>query len=161
MKLPRLATYSVKGATRYGAVLGETDVWLLAEGTHLRPYERLGAHLREMNGVKGVAFAVWAPNARRVSVVGNFNNWDGRRHMMRLRRECGVWEMFAPQLAVGDAYEFEILSADGHVLRKADPFALSSMLRPDTACVVQPLPAEVALPPDRAAANERHAPISV
>jgi len=146
---------------RFGPVLGETDVWLLAEGTHLRPYERLGAHLREMNGVKGVAFAVWAPNARRVSVVGNFNNWDGRRHMMRLRRECGVWEMFAPQLAVGDAYEFEILSADGHVLRKADPFALSSMLRPDTACVVQPLPAEVALPPDRAAANERHAPISV
>jgi 1,4-alpha-glucan branching enzyme len=146
---------------RFGFVLGDTDVWLLAEGTHLRPYERLGAHLREMDGVKGVAFAVWAPNARRVSVVGDFNNWDGRRHMMRLRRECGVWEMFAPQLASGDNYEYEILSADGHVLRKADPFAFSSMLRPDTACVVQPLPAPVALPPERAAANERHAPISI
>ena len=146
---------------RFGYVLGDTDVWLLAEGTHLRPYERLGAHLREMGGVKGVAFAVWAPNARRVSVVGDFNNWDGRRHMMRLRRECGVWEMFAPQLAPGDAYEYEILSADGHVLRKADPFAFSSMLRPDTACVVQPLPPVVTPPPGRAAANERHAPISV
>ena len=146
---------------RFGYVLGDTDVWLLAEGTHLRPYERLGAHLREMGGVKGVAFAVWAPNARRVSVVGDFNNWDGRRHMMRLRRECGVWEMFAPQLAPGDAYEYEILSADGHVLRKADPFAFSSMLRPDTACVVQPLPPVVTPPPERAAANERHAPISV
>ncbi|HYN64669.1 MAG TPA: 1,4-alpha-glucan branching enzyme, partial [Candidatus Limnocylindrales bacterium] len=146
---------------RFGYVLGDTDVWLLAEGTHLRPYERLGAHLREMGGVKGVAFAVWAPNARRVSVVGDFNNWDGRRHMMRLRRECGVWEIFAPQLAPGDKYEYEILSADGQVLRKADPFALSSMLRPDTASIVQPLPALVAAPPDRAAANERHAPISV
>jgi hypothetical protein len=113
---------------RFPFVLGDTDIWLLAEGTHLRPWERLGAHLREMDGVKGVAFAVWAPNARRVSVVGDFNNWDGRRHMMRLRRECGVWEVFAPHVAVGDAYEFEILSAQGELLRKADPFAFSSRL---------------------------------
>src|SRR5688572_22688611 len=72
---------------RFPPVLGATDVWLLAEGTHLRPFERLGAHLAEFHGVRGVAFAVWAPNARRVSVVGDFNQWDGRRHMMRLRRE--------------------------------------------------------------------------
>jgi hypothetical protein len=146
---------------RFPFVLGDTDVWLLAEGTHLRPWERLGAHLREMDGVKGVAFAVWAPNARRVSVVGDFNNWDGRRHMMRLRRECGVWEIFAPHVATGDAYEFEILSSQGDVLRKADPFAFSSQLRPDTACVVAPLPAPVAMPEGRAQANERHAPISI
>jgi 1,4-alpha-glucan branching enzyme len=146
---------------RFAFVLGEADVWLLAEGTHLRPWERLGAHLREMDGVKGVAFAVWAPNARRVSVVGNFNNWDGRRHAMRLRRECGVWEIFAPHAAAGDSYEFEILSAHGEVLRKADPFAFSSQLRPDTACVVQPLPAPVKMPEGRAEANERHAPISI
>ncbi|MGJ7495118.1 1,4-alpha-glucan branching protein GlgB [Variovorax sp. RT4R15] len=146
---------------RFPPVLGEMDVWLLAEGTHLRPFEQLGAHLREIDHVRGVAFAVWAPNARRVSVVGNFNNWDGRRHMMRLRRECGVWEIFAPHLAPGDLYQFEILSADGEVLRKSDPFGFSAQLRPDTASVVQPLPAMASVPPDRAAANSRHAPLSI
>ncbi|MDM0014007.1 1,4-alpha-glucan branching protein GlgB [Variovorax sp. J22P168] len=146
---------------RFPPVLGATDVWLLAEGTHLRPYEQLGAHLREVDGVRGVAFAVWAPNARRVSVVGDFNQWDGRRHMMRLRRECGVWEIFAPQVAAGDAYEFEILSSQGQVLRKADPFGFSARLRPDTACVVQPLPAPVTLPAGRAGANARGAPLSI
>ncbi|MES2530964.1 MAG: 1,4-alpha-glucan branching protein GlgB [Pseudomonadota bacterium] len=146
---------------RFPPVLGDTDVWLLAEGTHLRPWERLGAHLREFEGVRGVAFAVWAPNARRVSVVGDFNNWDGRRHMMRLRRGSGVWEIFAPHVTAGDSYEFEILSAQGEVLRKADPFAFSARLRPDTACVVQPLPPPVKLPAGRAEANARGAPISI
>lgn len=146
---------------RFPPVLGDTDVWLLAEGTHLRPWERLGAHPTQWQGVRGTAFAVWAPHARRVSVVGDFNNWDGRRHMMRLRRECGVWEIFAPHVGVGDAYEFEILARDGQVLRKADPYARSTRLRPATACVVQPLPAPVALPRDRAAANAREAPISI
>ncbi|MEO5736432.1 MAG: 1,4-alpha-glucan branching protein GlgB [Variovorax sp.] len=146
---------------RFPPVLGEMDVWLLAEGTHLRPFEQLGAHLREIDHVRGVAFAVWAPNARRVSVVGDFNNWDGRRHMMRLRRECGVWEIFAPHLAPGDLYQFEILSAQGEVLRKSDPFGFSAQLRPATANVVQPLPAMASAPPDRAAANSRHAPLSI
>lgn len=146
---------------RFPPVLGEMDVWLLAEGTHLRPFEQLGAHLREIDGVKGVAFAVWAPNARRVSVVGPFNNWDGRRHMMRLRRECGVWEIFAPQLTPGDVYQFEILSARGELLRKSDPFGFSAELRPATASVVQPLPGVARVPPERAAANDRHAPLSI
>jgi len=146
---------------RFPLVLGATDVWLLAEGTHLRPFEQLGAHLREIDGVRGCAFAVWAPNARRVSVVGDFNQWDGRRHMMRLRRECGVWEIFAPHVGSGDNYEFEILSAQGHVIRKADPFGFSARLRPDTACVVQPLPPPARMPPGRAQANARNAPISI
>jgi len=146
---------------RFPPVLGEMDAWLLAEGTHLRPWEQLGAHLREFAGTRGVAFAVWAPNARRVSVVGPFNNWDGRRHMMRLRRECGVWELFVPHMRAGDAYQFEVLGADGHVLHKADPYAFGSRLRPDTASVVQPLPPAVALPPARAAANRHDAPISI
>ncbi|MFC5607134.1 1,4-alpha-glucan branching protein GlgB [Variovorax soli] len=146
---------------RFPPVLGDTDVWLLAEGTHLRPFEQLGAHLREMDGVHGVAFAVWAPHARRVSVVGDFNQWDGRRHMMRLRRECGVWEIFAPHVAPGDSYEFEILSARGELLRKSDPYGFAARLRPETASVVQPLPPPVALPPGRAQANAREAPISI
>ncbi|MFT4269080.1 MAG: 1,4-alpha-glucan branching protein GlgB [Xenophilus sp.] len=144
---------------RFPPVLGEMDVWLLAEGTHLRPWERLGAHLRELAGARGVAFAVWAPNARRVSVVGPFNNWDGRRHVMRLRRECGVWELFVPHMQAGDAYQFEVLGADGHVLHKADPYAFGTRLRPDTASVVQPLPTPA--PPARAAANRHDAPISI
>jgi 1,4-alpha-glucan branching enzyme len=146
---------------RFPPVLGATDVWLLAEGTHLRPFERLGAHLAEIDGVRGVAFAVWAPNARRVSVVGDFNQWDGRRHMMRLRQECGVWEIFAPHVAAGDSYEYEILTARGEVLRKSDPYGFAARLRPETASVVQPLPPPVAMPKGRRTANDRAAPISI
>ncbi|SQA61469.1 1,4-alpha-glucan branching enzyme GlgB [Raoultella planticola] len=80
-------------------LLQELDAWLLAEGTHLRPYETLGAHADIMDGVTGTRFSVWAPNARRVSVVGQFNYWDGRRHPMRLRKESGIWELFVPRRA--------------------------------------------------------------
>jgi len=146
---------------RFPAILGDMDVWLLAEGTHYRPYEKLGAHLVTIDGVDGVSFAVWAPNARRVSVVGSFNHWDGRRHMMRLRRECGVWEIFIPQLAIGDLYKLEIKSQNGDVVLKADPFAFRAEMRPDTASVVQGLtpvrPSDLA----RRAANGLGAPISV
>ena len=86
---------------RFGPVLGEMDAWLLGEGSHLRPFEILGAQPRTHEGVEGCSFAVWAPNAARVSVVGDFNQWDGRRHPMRLRRECGVWEIFLPGVDVG------------------------------------------------------------
>src|SRR5438094_2379776 len=108
---------------RFPPILGEIDVWLLSEGTHHRPYEKLGAHPAVIDGVEGVAFAVWAPNARRVSVVGNFNNWDGRRHPMRARGASGVWEIFLPQLVAGDVYKFEIKTQSGERLLKADPFA--------------------------------------
>ncbi len=126
---------------RFPPVLGELDVWLLAEGSHLRPYERLGAHLREVDGVAGTAFAVWAPGAQRVSVVGDFNTWDSRRHAMRLRRECGVWEIFLPGVGAGACYKFELRTPAGEVLPlKADPYGFAAELRPSTASVVCALP---------------------
>jgi 1,4-alpha-glucan branching enzyme len=146
---------------RFGPVLGEMDVWLLAEGTHSRPYERLGAHPHEVDGVAGVVFAVWAPNARRVSVVGSFNNWDGRRHMMRVRGASGVWEIFVPQLVPGDLYKFEIKAQSGELLLKADPFALRAELRPNTASVVNRLPPLFPASSERRAANALNAPVSI
>ena len=147
---------------RFGPLLGELDAWLLAEGTHLRPFEVLGAHPLCIDGVDGTAFAIWAPNAARASVVGDFNAWDGRRHPMRLRRECGVWELFLPGVGVGERYKFELLDAAGRLLpQKADPYARRAELRPATASIVAPLPA--ALPASRARerANAIDAPISI
>jgi 1,4-alpha-glucan branching enzyme len=153
-------------AYRFAPVLGELDVHLLAEGTHLRTFERLGAHPMEIDGVRGTAFAVWAPNARRVSVVGDFCDWDGRRLPMRMRHECGVWELFVPQVDAGALYKYEIRGRDGELLPlKADPYALFAERPPHTASIVHGLPPQpwsdehwLALRP---AANERHAPISI
>ncbi len=147
---------------RFGTVLGEMDVWLLGEGSHLRPYEILGALPRTMDGVPGTAFAVWAPNASRVSVVGDFNFWDGRRHPMRLRRECGVWELFLPGVGLGARYKFELLDRDGRLLpQKADPCARRSELRPATASVVAEMPPVAPPSTVRQAANALDAPISI
>ena len=147
---------------RFPPVLGDLDVWLMGEGTHLRPFEVLGAQPRQMLGVSGVSFAVWAPNASRVSVVGDFNFWDGRRHPMRLRRECGVWEIFLPGLEAGVRYKFEIVSREGELLpHKADPYALQSELRPATASVVARLPDAVPASPARQKANGLDAPVSI
>jgi len=147
---------------RFGPVLGEMDVWLLGEGSHLRPFEILGAHLRAMEGVDGTSFAVWAPNASRVSVVGDFNVWDGRRHPMRLRRECGVWEIFIPGLGAGTRYKYEVRTRDGVVLPlKADPYAFLGELRPATASVVAAVPAPAAASPLRLRANALDAPMSI
>ncbi|MFT3665677.1 1,4-alpha-glucan branching protein GlgB [Piscinibacter sp.] len=147
---------------RFGPLLGEMDAWLLGEGTHLRPGEVMGAAPREIDGVAGTAFAVWAPNARRVSVVGDFNTWDGRRHPMRLRRECGVWEIFLPGVAAGARYKFEIVAPDGTVLPlKADPYARQSELRPATASVVATMPDKVAPSEARRRANALDAPLSI
>ena len=147
---------------RFGAVLGEMDAWLLAEGSHLRPYEMLGATPREMDGVAGTSFAVWAPNASRVSVVGDFNSWDGRRHPMRLRRECGVWELFLPGVHAGERYKFELLDRHGALLpQKADPFARQAELRPATASVVAVMPPVAPPSPERQAANALDAPMSI
>ncbi|MEK0082114.1 1,4-alpha-glucan branching protein GlgB [Geminicoccaceae bacterium SYSU G07066] len=125
---------------RFPPVLGDMDVYLLAEGTHLRLYEKLGAHPRELEGVSGTSFAVWAPNASRVSVIGDFNGWDGRRHPMRKRVEAGVWEIFLPGVEPGALYKFELLGPSGELLpQKADPFAFATERPPSTASVVHGL----------------------
>jgi 1,4-alpha-glucan branching enzyme len=147
---------------RFGPVLGDTDIWLLSEGTHLRPYEVLGANQRVISGLAGTSFAVWAPNASRVSVVGDFNFWDGRRHPMRLRRECGVWEIFLPDVTIGARYKFEIRTADGHVLPgRADPYARQAELRPATASIVAAMPPRQTGSDQRLHANALDAPMSI
>ena len=132
------AQWTVDDAYAYGPVLGSLDVWLLGEGTHDRLYDRLGAHPIEHEGVAGVHFAVWAPSARRVSVVGDWNGWDGRRHVMRKRGDGGVWEIFVPALREGALYKYEIVGKDGKLLAlKADPIGFGAELRPGTASVVR------------------------
>jgi 1,4-alpha-glucan branching enzyme len=116
--------------------LGELDLHLFGEGHHERIYEVLGAHVREHQGVKGTAFAVWAPSARAVSVVGDFNLWDGRLHAMRSLGSSGVWELFLPGVKEGSRYKFEIIGPAGELLLKADPYALEAELPPDTASVI-------------------------
>jgi 1,4-alpha-glucan branching enzyme len=118
-------------------VLGELDVYLLAEGRHRDVGRVLGAHATVWDGVAGVRFAVWAPNARRVSVVGPFNNWDGRVHPMRRRYEAGVWELFIPRLGPGTLYKYELLGPDGALLPlKADPVAFAAEKPPATGSIV-------------------------
>ena len=155
-------TLLIEDPYRFGPVLGEMDVWLLSEGTHLRPYEILGANALRMDGVAGTSFAVWAPHAARVSVVGDFNFWDGRRHPMRQRRECGVWEIFLPGVETGARYKFEILAADGEVLpARADPYARQAELRPATASIVAGMPARKPASSERQKANALEAPVSI
>ncbi len=121
----------------FGPVLGALDEHLLIEGTHRRLYERLGAHPMTHEGVEGVHFAVWAPRAQRVSVVGDFNAWDGRRHVMRKRIDSGLWEIFIPDIGEAAVYKYEIIGAHGELLPlKADPFGTAAELRPSTASVV-------------------------
>ncbi|WP_313084644.1 1,4-alpha-glucan branching protein GlgB [Pseudomonas sp.] len=120
----------------FGPQLGEMDMYLFSEGNHREIGRVFGAQPMEIDGVQGVRFAVWAPNARRVSVVGGFNGWDGRRHPMRLRFPSGVWEIFIPRLQPGEHYKYEILGPHGILPLKADPIALATELPPGTASVV-------------------------
>ena len=130
-------TWDFYDAYGFGPVLGPLDDYYVAEGTHLRLYDKLGAHLIRHGGIDGVHFALWAPNAQRVSVVGDFNAWDGRRHVMRRRFDTGVFEIFVPGLEAGSCYKYEIVGPDGTLQPlKADPFAFRSELRPKTASVV-------------------------
>ncbi|QIZ72976.1 1,4-alpha-glucan branching enzyme [Oxynema aestuarii] len=115
--------------------LTDLDIHLFAEGNHHRIYEKLGAHFMEVNGVKGVYFAVWAPNARNVSILGDFNYWDGRKHQMA-KRGNGVWELFIPDLDVGEHYKYEVKNQDGHIYEKSDPYGFQSEVRPKTASIV-------------------------
>ncbi|MEJ2747416.1 MAG: 1,4-alpha-glucan branching protein GlgB [Anaerolineae bacterium] len=121
----------------YPSLISEFDEYLLAEGTHLHSYEQLGAHIRESNGRTGVLFAVWAPSALRVSVVGNFNQWDGRRHPMRYHIDSGIWEIFIPGLGQGALYKYEIkTNYQNYMVNKSDPVAFFSEMRPNTASIV-------------------------
>jgi 1,4-alpha-glucan branching enzyme len=121
----------------FGCVLSDFDIHLLAEGTHLHLYEKLGSHPARMGSVTGTSFAVWAPNAERVSVVGDFNRWDGRVHPMRNRGECGVWEIFLPEVGEGEIYKYEIRSRNGGALfLKADPHAFRFEKPPRSASIV-------------------------
>ena len=148
-ELPKKSTYRLRaqghGAEwiwedpfRFGPVMGEMDEYLLGEGSHMRIWQVLGAHVLEHEGVRGTHFAVWAPNASRVSVVGDFNIWDGRRHPMRRRGATGVWESFIPGVGDGLAYKYEIRGGDGAVLPlKADPVGFGSEHAPANASVVR------------------------
>ena len=130
-------TYTSHDPYRFSSMLSDFDTYLMAEGTHLYIYDKLGAHLVETEGVKGVRFAVWAPNALRVSVVGDFNNWDGRRHPMRFHHHSGVWELFVPGLQEGDLYKYEIKTRYmEYMATKADPVGFAAELRPNTASKV-------------------------
>ena len=120
----------------FGPVLGPLDDLLIAQGTHYRLFDKMGAHLIEHEGASGVHFAVWAPNARRVSLVGDFNDWDAARHPMRHRQDIGVWEIFIPDIGEYHAYKYHIVASDGTVQPlKADPFAFASEVRPQTASI--------------------------
>ena len=147
-------------------VLGDLDVHLLREGTHLRTYERLGARPIEMAGVAGTAWAVWAPNARRVSLVGDFCDWDGRRLPMRLRHDCGVWELFVPGVGPDTLYKYEVKGPNGELLPlKADPYAFYAEQPPRSASIVASA-APFTWHDDgwlagRQGRNDRHAPISI
>ena len=129
--------WEVEDPYRFGAILGELDEYLFAEGKHRDFYEKLGAHPMTLEGVPGVAFAVWAPNARRVSVVGDFNAWDGRRHPMRKRLGSGIWELFVPGLERGLVYKYEIIGVHGETVPlKADPVSFAQERAPATASII-------------------------
>lgn len=116
--------------------ISELDLYLFGESKHRRVWDFMGAHIDEVDGVHGVRFVVWVPYVNRVSVVGDFNGWNGLRHPMRNRGASGVWELFIPGLHQGDPYKFEILNSDGDILHKADPYAQRMSMRPETTSIV-------------------------
>jgi 1,4-alpha-glucan branching enzyme len=159
-------TWDLPDLYAMGPVLGPVDDFLFVEGTHEQVYNRLGAHPMTHDGVAGVHFAVWAPNADRVSVVGEFNEWDGRRHQMRRRIESGIWELFAPGVEAGAIYKYEILGQWGKLLPlKADPVGFQSEVRPANGSVVAKPDAFVWHDADylekRKTADRRRSPISI
>jgi 1,4-alpha-glucan branching enzyme len=146
---------------RFPPILSDFDLYLLGEGTHLHLYDKLGAHPMRLDGVAGVGFAVFAPNARRVSVVGDFNGWDGRRHAMRVRGN-GFWEIFVPGAGPGHKYKYEIIDPDRAMLPlKSDPLAFESEVRPLTASIVVDLDAIARPEPASKRINALDQPISI
>ena len=151
---------------QFGPVLGEMDEYLISECVHQRLWRTLGARPMKHEGIDGVTFAVWAPNARRTSVIGDFNGWDGRRHPMRLRGATGVWELFIPDLAPGTRYKYEIAGPDGEMPHpKSDPVGLQSEVRPENSSIVRSLDeytwGDEQWMEERGARHENTAPISI
>ncbi len=146
---PELFEYRLKITDNYGnsyitsdpysfpPVISEYDIYLYSQGNHHKIYEKLGAHPMTIDGAEGTLFSVWAPCAARVSVVGSFNQWDGRRHQMRLLARSGIWELFIPLAAAGDMYKYEIKTQSGQIIAKADPYAFYAEKRPSKASIVQ------------------------
>ena len=130
-------SYDIEDPYRFPSVLSDDDLYLFCEGTHEKTYQWMGVHEREIENVKGALFALWAPDASRVSIVGDFNLWDGRRHVMRKHPGAGVWEIFIPNVTADSCYKFEILDAHGNLLPlKADPYSFSMQSAPETASKV-------------------------
>ena len=136
VRYPAGDTYVLRDPYAFLPTVGELDLHLAAEGRHEQLYRLLGAHVREIDGVAGVSFAVWAPNASSVSVVGDFNGWDGRLHPMRTLGGSGIWELFVPGLGSGVKYKYELRTRSGSLRIKADPFAFAGEVPPRNASVV-------------------------
>ncbi|MEP7200229.1 MAG: hypothetical protein ABI874_10450, partial [Chloroflexota bacterium] len=135
--MPTHSPDSKQNPDAFPLLLTEYDLHLIGEGTHYRTYEKLGAHIREVKGVHGVHFAVWAPHAGRVSVIGEFNGWDGRSHGMRFHAGVGLWELFVPNLDAGVPYKYEVTNADFTARAdKSDPYGFATELRPRNASIV-------------------------
>jgi 1,4-alpha-glucan branching enzyme len=150
----------------FDSLLSDLDIHLLSEGKHDNAYDKMGAHITKHDDVKGASFAVWAPNASSVSVVGDFNEWDGRRHPMANRNQSGIWDIFIPALHAGQHYKFEIKDAQQNVLPlKADPYGSAAQLRPNTASVLVEAPSFVwqdkSWLESRELRNRKDAPISI
>ena len=175
---PAPSSYRIRFRTEYDEIvesfdtyafpflLTEFDLYLMGEGRHYDAYEKLGAHIKTVDGITGVHFAVWAPNALRVSLVGDFNHWDGRANPMRFRGSSGIWELFVPELGEGAIYKFEIIGKQDVILPlKADPFAFASELRPNNGSVVARLDkhqwSDSAWMEDRGRKNWLESPISI
>src|SRR5947209_11163507 len=129
-------TFTIEDPYAFTPTIGELDLYLIGEGRHEQIYGKLGSHPMEHEGVQGTGFGVWAPSAKAVSVVGDFNSWDGRLHAMRSMGASGVWELFLPECTIGARYKFEIQGADGELRLKADPYAREAEVPPLTASVV-------------------------
>jgi 1,4-alpha-glucan branching enzyme len=129
-------SFTIDDPYRFWPTIGELDQHLLGEGRHERLWQRLGAHELTVDGVAGTSFAVWAPNARAVRVVGDFNSWDGRLHPMRALGSSGIWELFLPGVGAGARYKYELVTPSGALTLKADPVAFAAEQPPKTASVV-------------------------
>jgi 1,4-alpha-glucan branching enzyme len=136
VEYPNGDTFTIRDPYAFLPTLGELDIHLVMEGRHEELYARLGAHVRDIDGVTGTAFAVWAPNARSVSVVGDFNSWDGRLHPMRSLGSSGIWELFIPDVGEDTKYKFEIRTQDNRLRIKADPVAFYAEVPPANASIV-------------------------